>query len=81
MRVLILVNGEPPSEELAQRLAGEHDRVFATDGAAHRAVGLGLTPDVICGDFDSVNLDVAKAEFPRAEFVPTPDPAPEPVAT
>jgi thiamine pyrophosphokinase len=73
MRVLILVNGEAPSEALAQRLAAEHDRLFATDGAAHRAVGLGLTPDLICGDFDSVNLDVAQAEFARAEFVPMPD--------
>jgi thiamine pyrophosphokinase len=73
MRVLILVNGEAPSEALAQRLAAEHDRLFATDGAAHRAVGLGLTPDVICGDFDSVILDVARAEFVRAEFVSMPD--------
>jgi thiamine pyrophosphokinase len=75
MRVLILVNGDAPSEALAQRLAAEHDRLFATDGAAHRAVGLGLTPDVICGDFDSVILDVARAEFARAEFLPMPDQA------
>ena len=71
MRVLILANGEAPSEELAQRLAAEHRLLLATDGAAHRAVGLGLRPDIICGDFDSVDLEVAKQEFPEAEFVLT----------
>jgi thiamine pyrophosphokinase len=73
MRVLILANGEPPSEVLAQRLAAEHELLLATDGAAHRAAGLGLTPDIVCGDFDSVRLDVARGEFPHAEFVATPD--------
>lgn len=73
MRALILANGDPPSEALARRLALDHDLLLATDGAAHRAAGLGLTPDILCGDFDSVRLDVARAEFPKAEFVPTPD--------
>lgn len=73
MKALILANGDPPSEELAHRLAAAHDLLLATDGAAHRAVGLGLKPDIICGDFDSVQLEVARAEFPGAEFVATPD--------
>lgn len=73
MRVLILANGESPSQELAQRLAREHDWILATDGAAHRAAGLELSPQVICGDFDSVVLEVAQKEFPDAEFLPTPD--------
>ncbi|HZP82682.1 MAG TPA: thiamine diphosphokinase [Chthonomonadaceae bacterium] len=73
MKALILANGDPPSEELAQRLAAAHDLLLATDGAAHRAAGLGLKPDIICGDFDSVEWDVAQAEFPGAEFVATPD--------
>jgi thiamine pyrophosphokinase len=73
MRVLILANGEPPSPEWAQRLAAEHDLLLATDGAAHRAAGLGLTPDIVCGDFDSIDMEVAKAEFPHARFLPTLD--------
>ncbi|HZO91974.1 MAG TPA: thiamine diphosphokinase [Chthonomonadaceae bacterium] len=73
MKALILANGESPSEALAQRLAAEHDLLLATDGAAHRAAGLGLKPDIICGDFDSVRLEVAQAEFPCAAFLPTPD--------
>ena len=73
MRVLILANGEPPSPQWAQQIAAEHDLILATDGAAHRAVGLGLTPDLVCGDFDSINMTVAQAEFPQARFLPTPD--------
>ncbi len=73
MRVLILAHGEPPLPALAQRLALQHDLLLAADGAAHTAARLGLMPDVICGDFDSVRLEQARAEFPRAEFVATPD--------
>jgi len=73
MRVLILANGEPPTPEWAQQIAAEHDLLLATDGAAHLAVGLGLTPDLVCGDFDSINMAVAQIEFPHARFQPTPD--------
>lgn len=73
MRVLILANGEPPDPEWAQRIAAEHDLLLATDGAAHRAVELGLKPDIVCGDFDSIRLEVAQVEFPTARFLPTPD--------
>lgn len=73
MRVLILANGEPPDPEWAQRIAAEHDLLLATDGAAHRAVGLRLTPDIVCGDFDSIRMEVAQAEFPRSRFLATPD--------
>ena len=73
MRVLILANGEAPAPEWARRIAAEHDLILATDGATHRAVGLGLTPDIVCGDFDSIDMPVARAEFPRARFLATPD--------
>ncbi len=73
MRVLILANGDPPSPQWAQRIAAEHDLLLATDGAAHLAADLGLEPDIICGDFDSIRLDTARADFPNALFLPTPD--------
>lgn len=73
MRVLILANGEPPNAEWAQRIAAEHDLLIATDGAAHQAAQLGLLPDIICGDFDSIHMEVAQAEFPNAHFLATPD--------
>jgi thiamine pyrophosphokinase len=73
MNVLILANGQPPSPQLAQALATINDLLIATDGAAHQAVRLGLNPQIICGDFDSIDLETARREFPLAEFVPTPD--------
>ena len=73
MKVFILANGDPPSPALARRLAAEHDLVFAADGAAHRAVELGIRPDIVCGDFDSARIEVAQRDFPDAEFVRTPD--------
>jgi thiamine pyrophosphokinase len=73
MRVLILANGEPPEPEWARRIAAEHYLVLATDGAAHIATKLGLTPDIVCGDFDSIRMEEAQAEFPNARFLPTPD--------
>ena len=59
--------------ETARAAAEKHDLLIAADGAAHRAAALGLTPGLICGDFDSVELDVARSEFPNTEFVETPN--------
>ena len=73
MRVLILANGEPPSADLLARLAAEHDLFIAADGAALTAVRLGVAPNIVNGDFDSLDLEAARAALPQAEFIPTPD--------
>ena len=73
MRVLILANGEPPSTELLARTAAQCDVFIATDGAALTAARLGVFPHIISGDFDSLDLDAARALLPQAEFISTPD--------
>ena len=73
MRVLILANGEPPSQTLLVRLAAEHDLFIAADGAVLKAMRLGVTPNIVSGDFDSLDLDAARPMLPDAEFLPTPD--------
>lgn len=73
MRVLILANGEPPSQMLLARLAAGHDLFLAVDGAALTAARLGVCPDIVSGDFDSLDLEAARALLPGAEFIPTPD--------
>ena len=73
MKVLILANGEPPSQMLLARLAVEHELFIAVDGAALKAVKLGTLPDIISGDFDSLDLGAARLALPNAEFLPTPD--------
>ncbi len=73
MNVLILANGDPPSAEMLARLADTHALFIACDGAALKAAALGTHPDIVSGDFDSLNLEAARAALPEAEFVPTPD--------
>lgn len=73
MKVLILANGEPPPPVFLARLAAEHDLFIAADGAALKAVRLGTQPDIVSGDFDSLDLDAARLALPDAEFLPTPD--------
>ncbi len=73
MKALILANGEPPSKELLARLASEHDLFLAADGAALTAARLGIYPNIVSGDFDSLDLDAAQRLLPDAEFIPTPD--------
>lgn len=73
MRVMILADGDPPSPALAQRVADEADVCIAADGAAHKAILLGITPDIVCGDFDSARLEEIRVAFPHTEIVPTPD--------
>jgi thiamine pyrophosphokinase len=73
MRVAILANGDPPSAELARLVTDQHDMLIATDGAAHKAAALGLAPALICGDFDSLDVNAARRQFPASEFVETPD--------
>ncbi len=52
--VLLVCNGEPPPRGLALRLARAADWVVAADGGANAARALGLVPDVIIGDLDSL---------------------------
>ena len=73
MRVLILANGEPPSQALLARLVDQHDLFLAVDGAARTAHTFGLSPDIISGDFDSVSFEEAQRLSPKAECVRTPD--------
>lgn len=73
MNVLILLNGTPPPQELLGRLAASHDLLFVTDGAVYAAGERGVSPDVVCGDFDSVSQETARRLFPLGELVPTPD--------
>ena len=73
MHVLILANGEPPPAGLLARLAAECNLFIATDGAGLTAARLGLSPNIVSGDFDSLDSNAAQALLPQTEFVSTPD--------
>ncbi len=66
--VLVLCNGELPARSLARRLARSSDRIVAADGGANAALAVGLVPDVIIGDLDSLKRSTRRA-FPRSVVV------------
>ena len=53
-RVLLICNGEQPSRSLARRLARLADCIIAADGGANGARKMGIVPDLIIGDLDSI---------------------------
>jgi len=65
---LIVCNGEPPSLELLNQLWDEvHIRICA-DGGANFVCAQGLTPDLIIGDMDSIDSNIAK-NFDQEKFL------------
>jgi thiamine pyrophosphokinase len=50
----VICNGESPSKKLAHQLARNVDAIVAADGGANVARKLGIRPDVIIGDLDSI---------------------------
>lgn len=54
MRAVIFANGDPPDRATAQRLVRGADLVIAADGGCRHALSLGITPQVVIGDLDSL---------------------------
>ena len=61
MTTLLLCNGERPSGPLARRCVRMADQIIAADGGANAARALGLVPDLIIGDLDSVTAATRRA--------------------
>jgi len=53
-RALIFVNGELPNPGATRLLVQPEDVIIAADGGARHALALGIIPDAIIGDFDSL---------------------------
>jgi thiamine pyrophosphokinase len=60
LRALLMCNGEHPSRALVHRLARKAHVIVAADGGANGARTLGITPDLIIGDLDSITPGTRK---------------------
>lgn len=54
MRIIIFANGNLPNLEKARQLFRPDDFILCADGGTRHALTLGLTPNVVIGDLDSV---------------------------
>lgn len=52
MKALLLINGQAPKEKIDTH---KFHAIYCTDGAYDKALSIGLKPDVVVGDFDSIN--------------------------
>lgn len=66
-KALLFINGEPPTRF---PLIENYDRLFCTDGAYHYLANSSIIPDVISGDFDSMDISLFPEE---SDVITTPD--------
>jgi thiamine pyrophosphokinase len=62
-RIIIFANGELTDLEKARALLHEDDFIIAADGGTRHALALGLMPNVIVGDLDSLPPDFEPSTF------------------
>lgn len=56
-RIVIFANGKLPDPEAARALLQTGDYLIAADGGANHLLGMGILPEVVIGDLDSVDED------------------------
>lgn len=67
-RALLFANGEAPERKFIAPFLNKNDMLIAVDGGLRHLKSLGLTPDMLIGDLDSVTAgDVAEAEAQGVE--------------
>ena len=70
MRAIIIANGLLTNPEQARMIPNRDDLIIAADGGCLHCLTLGLTPQVIVGDMDSIPADTLKSfEMTGTEIV------------
>ncbi|MBL8051338.1 MAG: thiamine diphosphokinase [Anaerolineales bacterium] len=63
MRIIIFANGELPNLDNAHALIKPSDFIICADGGTRHALTLGLIPNLIIGDMDSLPLNFQLSNF------------------
>jgi len=58
VRIVIFANGTLNQPNLLRQQLSSTDRIFCADGGTHNALALGLIPEAIIGDLDSLSSDL-----------------------
>jgi thiamine pyrophosphokinase len=53
-RIIIFANGELPDLDKARAILRKDDYILCADGGTRHALALGLTPNIVIGDMDSI---------------------------
>jgi len=56
-RIVIFANGDLPDLQKARNILRADDFIICADGGTHYALALGLTPNLVIGDMDSIQKD------------------------
>lgn len=67
-RVLLCLDGEPPSKKTTRKLLQETELIVAADGAANWLVSYGIVPDFVVGDLDGIKPAIL-TKFPRSNVI------------
>ncbi len=59
-RIIIFANGELPDLEKARALLRSDDFILCADGGTRHALALGVKPNLIIGDMDSIDKEMLK---------------------
>ena len=73
MKAIIIANGQIHDSDFYRGLVAPTDLVICADGGASNAVALGLQPQVVVGDLDSLDGDLqARLESEGCQFIAHP---------
>jgi thiamine pyrophosphokinase len=69
-KCIIIANGKPPTKKTIKYFVDKgYDTIICADGGANSAKKLGLVPDYIIGDFDSIHASTIKYFKGKSTFL------------
>ncbi|MBX2977445.1 MAG: thiamine diphosphokinase [Ignavibacteriaceae bacterium] len=72
-KALLIVNGKKPSKKLLTRLIRNgYSFIACADGGANSLVKMGIIPDIVIGDMDSISIQNIKLLSKKSELIKIP---------